>query len=109
MELPYLQACITEGLRVFPPVTGLMTKTVSSESGDILRGQFIPGGTDIVYCAWDFYKNQDTFGRDADIFRPERWLETTGDRLVEMHRTVDLIFGYGRYGCLGKPVALLEI
>ena len=25
-ELPYLQACIKEGLRIWPPLTGLMTK-----------------------------------------------------------------------------------
>ena len=106
--LPYLQACIKEGLRVFPPVTGLVTKTVP-ESGDTLCGQFIPGGTNIVYGAWDFYKTREVFGEDADIFRPERWLEATGDRLSHMQQTLDLIFGYGKYGCLGKPVALLEI
>lgn len=106
--LPYLQACIKEGLRVFPPVTALATKTVP-ESGDRLRGQFIPGGTNIVYSAWDFYKNHEVFGEDAEVFRPERWLEATGDRLSRMQQTLDLVFGYGKYGCLGKPVALLEI
>ncbi|KAJ9667423.1 hypothetical protein H2201_002291 [Coniosporium apollinis] len=106
--LPYLQACIKEGLRIHPPVTALATKTVA-KSGDILRGQFIPGGTNIVYAAWDSYKDAEVFGEDADIFRPERWLEATGDRLSRMQQTLDLVFGYGRYGCLGKPVALLEI
>jgi cytochrome P450 len=108
MALPYLQACINEGLRVFPPVTGPLTKVVP-EGGDTLNGQYIPGGTNIIYAGWDFYKRRDIFGQDADIFRPERWLEATGDRLAEMQRTNDLIFGYGRYGCLGRPVALLEI
>lgn len=106
--LPYLQACIKEGLRVHPPVTALATKTVT-KGGDTLRGQFIPGGTNIVYAAWDFYKDPEVFGEDAQIFRPERWLKATSDRLSRMQQTLDLIFGYGRYGCLGKPVALLEI
>jgi len=106
--LPYLQACIKEGLRVFPPVTALATKTVP-KSGDTLRGQFIPGGTNIVYSAWSFYKNHEVFGEDAEIFRPERWLEATEDRLSHMQQTLNLVFGYGKYGCLGKPVALLEI
>lgn len=44
--LPYLQACIKEGLRLFPPVTGLMPKVVPPE-GDTFNGVFIPGGTEI--------------------------------------------------------------
>lgn len=108
MALPYLQACVNEGLRVFPPVTGPLTKVVP-KGGDTLHGQHIPGGTNVIYAAWDFYKSREIFGQDADIFRPERWLEATGDQLTEMQRTIDLVFGYGRYRCLGRPVALLEI
>ena len=44
--LPYLQACIKEGLRLFPPVTGLLSKMVPPE-GDTIDGVFLPGGTDI--------------------------------------------------------------
>lgn len=47
-NLPYLQACIKEGLRMFPPVTGLLDKVVPSE-GDTLNGVLIPGGTIIGY------------------------------------------------------------
>jgi cytochrome P450 len=107
-ELPYLQACIKEGMRVFPPVTGLFNKRVPP-GGDTIHGKFIPEGTEIAYAAWDFYKDPAIFGEDADIFRPERWLEADPERLVLMQRTVDLIFGYGKYQCLGKPIALLEL
>ena len=44
--LPYLQACIKEGLRIFPPTVGLLSKRVPPE-GDTLNGVFLPGGTDI--------------------------------------------------------------
>ena len=44
--LPYLQACIKEGLRMFPPVTGLFNKVVGPE-GDVFNGMFLPGGTEI--------------------------------------------------------------
>ena len=47
-DLPYLQACIKEGLRFFPPSTGLFYKTVPSE-GDTVNGVFLPGGTQIGY------------------------------------------------------------
>lgn len=106
--LPYLQACIKEGLRMWPPVLGLMQKTVPP-AGDHLHDQFVPGGTNIGYCAWGLHRNADIFGEDATIFRPERWLEAEGEVLAEMNRTLDLVFGAGRYACLGKPIALIEL
>ena len=106
--LPYLQACIKEGLRIWPPVLGLMQKTVPP-SGDRLHGLFVPGGTNIGYCAWGLHRNPDIFGEDAKIFRPERWLEAEGECLAEMDRTLDLVFGAGRYACLGKAIALIEL
>ena len=44
--LPYLQACVKEGLRLFPPAAGLLKKVVPPE-GDSLNGVFVPGGTEI--------------------------------------------------------------
>ena len=44
--LPYLQACIKEGLRMFPPATGRLPKEVPPE-GDTFNGVFLPGGTEI--------------------------------------------------------------
>ncbi|KAH0537755.1 hypothetical protein FGG08_005503 [Glutinoglossum americanum] len=108
LELPYLQACIKEGLRIWPPVMGLMQKTVPP-GGDTLNGQFVPAGTNIGYCAWGVHRNKEVFGGDADIYRPERWLGVEEERLARMHKVGDLVFGSGRYGCLGKPIALLEI
>jgi cytochrome P450 len=106
--LPYLQAVIKEGLRIWPPATGLLPKKTPPE-GDTLNGIFIPGGTDIGYCAWGIHRNKDVFGADSDIFRPERWLEAKGKELANMEKTVGLVFGYGRYQCLGQNVAWIEL
>jgi cytochrome P450 len=107
-DLVYLQACIKEGMRMFPPVTGLFSKRVPA-GGDTIHGKFIPEGTQIAYAAWDFYKDPSVFGPDAGIFRPERWLEASEEQLTAMTRVTDLVFGYGKYQCLGKPIALLEL
>jgi cytochrome P450 len=108
INLPYLQACIKEGLRIWPPLTGLMTKKAPPE-GDTFNGVFIPGGTDIAYSAWGTHHNTKTFGADAEVYRPERWLEKTGETLARMERSVECVFGSGRYGCLGKQVAFIEL
>jgi cytochrome P450 len=107
-KLPYLQAVIKEGLRIYPPVTGLMFKTVP-KGGDTFNGVHIPEGTDIGYCAWGVHHSKETFGEDADMFRPERWLEAEGEKLRVMNTTVELVFNYGKWQCPGKSVAAIEL
>ena len=107
-KLPYLEACVKEGLRMWPPVLGLMSKQVPP-CGDYLDGRFVPGGTNVGYCAWGLFRKKDTFGTNAHIFRPERWIEGSEPQLAEMNRTLDLVFGWGKYSCLGKPIAWMEM
>jgi cytochrome P450 len=111
-QMPYLQAVIREGLRIWPPVTGLLSK-VAPAAGDEVevdgKKMFIPGGTNVGYCAWGIHRSREVFGEDAEMFRPERWLINYGEKLARMQRTADLVFGYGKYMCLGKSVAMLEL
>ena len=54
-------------------------------------------------------RNPNLFGNDTDIFRPERWVDIDPAKRRFMSDTVELVFGYGRWGCSGKPVALMEL
>ncbi|KKY36053.1 putative benzoate 4-monooxygenase cytochrome p450 [Diaporthe ampelina] len=107
--LPYLQAVIKEGLRVFPPVTGLMP-TVVPPGGDVIRGIPVPEGTEVGWSAFGVQHNKGVYGLDAETFRPERWLEVKDDLLLQqMTSTWELVFKYGKWQCLGRSVALLEL
>ena len=106
--LPYLQAVILEGLRMHPPVSGLLSKVVPPE-GDTIDGVFVPGGTEIAANTWSVMRNPNTFGQAPEIFRPERWLGISEEKYAEMARVVDLNFGHGKYKCLGKTIASLEL
>ena len=72
-------------------------------------GKFVPGGTKIAWNVWSLLRRKEMFGEDASVFRPERWLEASTDKRIEMERHVELIFGYGRYMCAGKIIAFLEL
>jgi hypothetical protein len=106
--LPYLQSVIKEGLRICPPGSGLFPKKTPPE-GDTINGRFVPGGTDIGVSSWALQRNKKVWGGDSMLFRPERWLEANGERLKAMERSLELGWGYGKYQCLGKNVAWLEL
>jgi cytochrome P450 len=107
-NLPYLQAVIRESLRMYPPVTGLGFKQVP-QGGDTLCGYFVPGGTQIGHNFYGLGRSKRVWGADADVFRPERWLVAEEDELKKMDAAVDLDFGHGKYSCLGKPIAMMEL
>jgi cytochrome P450 len=90
-KLPYLQAVIKEGLRIWPPVVGLMTKEVPP-GGDEINGMFIPGGTFIGYCAFGIFRDRKIWGEDADVFRPERLLEGEREKRRHLEQTLQLVF-----------------
>ena len=106
-QLCYLQACIFEGLRKFPPVSQLRERMVPPE-GDVIHGHHIPGGTFIGFNAWGTQLDN-IYGDDPEIFRPERWLINDESRLRAMYQTHGLIFGHGSSKCLGMPVAMMEL
>lgn len=107
-RLPYLQAIIKEDLRIWPPVTGLSSKEVP-KGGDTINGVSIPGGTHIGYSAWGVFRSKEIWGNDANEFRPERWLVDDKARLKEMDVVWELIFSHGKWHCLGKNVAMIEL
>ena len=109
-KLSYLQACIKESLRLQPPVTGMSLKEVPA-GGDTIHGYFIPGGTRVGLAQWAMQRKKSVFGSDADVFRPERWLDANVDpeRHLMMKKCTDLIFATGRYTCLGRSVAFMEL
>lgn len=112
-QLPYLQACIKEGLRMYPPVTGLLAKAVPAE-GAMVDGKFVKGGTQVAWNSWGMMRDKEIFGIDCELFKPERWLprndgQWEAARVARMTETVGLVFGYGRFGCLGRGVAMQEL
>ncbi|KAK4215358.1 cytochrome P450 [Rhypophila decipiens] len=106
--LPYLQAVIYESIRYHPPVIGLNTKVVPSQ-GDTLAGMYVPGGTNIAVNPWALMRHEPTFGKDVDVFRPERFMNASPEERASMQRVVDLMFGAGRFMCAGKTVAWMEL
>ncbi|KAK4652631.1 hypothetical protein QC762_501510 [Podospora pseudocomata] len=110
-HLPYMQAVIQESLRLFPPSSIVPFFKEVPETGDTVDGYYLPKGTTIgTGCVmWSMNRDEDFWGPDANLFRPERWLEANEERRTEMERCVDLIFGSGKFVCAGKKIAFMQM
>lgn len=86
----------------------MLPKVVPPE-GDTLNGIFIPGGTAVGWNLLALMRSPQHFGPDAKLFRPERFLEVDEETRAARERLVEMVFGYGRFACAGKPLAMMEL
>lgn len=84
--LPYLDACIREALRLHPAV-GLLLERIVPQQGLTIDGRSIRPGTIVGINPWVIQRDINIYGEDADIFRPERWLEASEEQRKTMDRT----------------------
>ncbi|KAL8836148.1 MAG: hypothetical protein Q9176_006478 [Flavoplaca citrina] len=104
-QLPYFKACHLEVTRFYPSTPMIIPRYVSAGGMD-LYGLHAPAGTEIGANPYVIQRDKGVFGKDAHVFRPERWLEGE-DRVLFMEKHI-LTWGYGTRVCLGKNIALTE-
>ncbi|KIW94689.1 uncharacterized protein Z519_04666 [Cladophialophora bantiana CBS 173.52] len=106
-QMPFLQACIKESLRIHPAL-GMILPRVVPVQGATICGVFIPGGTEVGCNAWTVHRDKDIYGEDADLWIPERWLDNNEEKVKILER-YNFAFGAGSRTCIGRHVAMLEI
>nr|AAD11427.1 cinnamate 4-hydroxylase [Mesembryanthemum crystallinum] len=106
-QLPYLQAVVKETLRLHTPIPLLVPHSNLEEAK--LGGYTIPKNSKVVVNAW-WLANNPEWWRDAEEFRPERFLEEeAGADAAVGGGKVDfrfVPFGVGRRSCPGIILAL---
>ena len=114
-QLPYLDACMKESLRLHPAVGLGLERIVPAGGLTLTDGTAIRPGTVVGMNAWVIHRNKSIFGPDADTYNPDRWLrqphesaEAFADRFNTMRRC-DLTFGQGERVCLGRNISMIEI
>ncbi|PLB47344.1 cytochrome P450 monooxygenase [Aspergillus steynii IBT 23096] len=104
-ELPYLDAVIKEGLRLFAPIPMSLPRYVPL-NGRTIAGYTLPAG-EIVSCqAYSVHRLNEGVFPHAEEYWPERWLEQEGE--LERNRLF-FAFAAGGRGCIGRNLAVVEM
>ncbi|EKM54289.1 uncharacterized protein PHACADRAFT_196722 [Phanerochaete carnosa HHB-10118-sp] len=119
-DMPYLNACINETLRLLPPVLGGLQRTVKRGSGGAMIGSyFVPESTQVSVHIFSLQRDPREFSPLPDDFWPDRWLTQdsytlpTGDVInkeqVTTNRAAFDPFSFGPQNCAGKALAMVEM
>ncbi|KAI1102933.1 cytochrome P450 [Jackrogersella minutella] len=111
-KLPYMMACLDEGLRLFPPVPLRLDRSVPAGLPMRISGYTIPEKTVVGVHHMSAYHSELNFHK-AREFHPERWLpEATSDPKSPFYndrRDVHRPFSFGPRDCIGRNLAYHEM
>jgi cytochrome P450 len=100
-RLPYLQAVVSESLRLYSPAAVMSRLSTAPFS---FGGYDFPQGTTAIMSQWVMHRDP-RFYDDPEAFRPERWLDGLEARLP---KGAYFPFGDGPRRCIGQGFALLD-
>ncbi|KAI3326697.1 cytochrome P450 [Xylariaceae sp. AK1471] len=104
-KLEYLDACINESLRLYPPIP-IFNPRIGAPEGTMVLGILCKDDISLGLHHWSIYHCSRNF-TNPDIFDPSRWL---GNPIYETDRQAAFHpFGIGSRVCIGKHLALAQV
>jgi cytochrome P450 len=100
-NLVYLEACISESMRLKPVAPFVNVEAVQDT---VIEDVAVPKGT-IIMCLLRSDSVSESHFDDAKTFKPERWTDPSS----VMDKRISIPFGSGPRTCPGRYLALLEI
>ncbi|KAH8593796.1 cytochrome P450 3A19 [Bisporella sp. PMI_857] len=107
LNLPFLNGCIHEALRLLPPANGKGTNRTSP--GAMVDGTYIPAGVNVSADMYTIQRSPKYWAQPEE-FRPERWFDNgPGSAFENDVRSSHRPFLLGPRVCLGKEVAMQSL
>nr|ULA45394.1 cytochrome P450 monooxygenase NecC [Nectria sp. HLS206] len=106
-QLEYLNACITETLRIYPPAAAGLAR-ITTPGGTLICGKIVPEDT-VVYVSQYAANRSPTHFHLADEFHPERWIPGEDLAFKNDKKEVAQPFSVGPRNCLGQHLAWHEM
>ncbi|KAI0070120.1 cytochrome P450 [Panus rudis PR-1116 ss-1] len=124
VSLPYMEAVCREALRLYSPVTTMnrqaradimmpLSTPIRGEDGSLINEVLIPKNTPVIIGVWASNINPAIWGDDAEVYKPERWLQplpetVTEARIPGVYSNLMTFLGGGR-ACIGFKFSQLEM
>ncbi|KAG1697325.1 hypothetical protein DVH05_016608 [Phytophthora capsici] len=105
-KVPYLEACIRELLRLYPP--GPLITTHCIKDTVLPDGTFVPANTDMGIALFSCGRLTSVWGDDALEFKPERFIDSETGEVIPMTTTKFAAFSAGPRICVGQNLAFVE-
>ncbi|KAM7185510.1 cytochrome P450 [Naviculisporaceae sp. PSN 640] len=100
-QLPYLQAVISEGFRIYPPgAVGFPRMSLGVMVGE----HYVPPGAEMFTHAWTLARDEANFANPS-VFNPDRWLDPESTDV----KAASQPFVLGPRACIGQNFALMEV
>ncbi|KAI1121490.1 cytochrome P450 [Nemania abortiva] len=111
-QLPYMLACLDEGLRLFPPVPSVLYRRTPKDQAVVVDGMVVPPNTAVGVHHMAAYHSAANF-HDPLTFHPERWLpaarEDEKSPFYNDKREAHKPFSLGPRNCIGRNLAYHEM
>ncbi|KAF8747354.1 Cytochrome P450 monooxygenase, partial [Rhizoctonia solani] len=103
-NLPYLNACIKETLRLYSTVGTGLPRVVPAGRTFTVAGENFSEGSVISVPSYSTNRSS-VWGADPDVYRPERWLEEGSGSLNKYY----VPFSTGPRACIGRNLANMNL
>uniref|UniRef100_A0A914CPP3 Cytochrome P450 n=1 Tax=Acrobeloides nanus TaxID=290746 RepID=A0A914CPP3_9BILA len=100
-ELKYLERCLKESMRLFPPVPAVF-RTLKDDID--LGGKIVPAGATVVISQYSVHRNPKTYP-NPDNFDPDNFLP---EKAASRHPYDYIPFSAGPRNCIGQKFAFYE-
>ncbi|KAL0795553.1 hypothetical protein Bca101_066930 [Brassica carinata] len=104
-EMVYLQAALTESLRLYPSVPMEMKQALEDDT--LPDGTRVKKGARVHFSIFSMGRIESIWGKDWEEFKPERWIKE--GRIVSGDQFKYVVFNAGPRLCVGKKFAYTQM
>lgn len=109
-DLPYLEAVLAEGFRIYPPVSNLVKICTAETELPGIKGHNlkIEKGMVVLIPVYEIHHNSDYY-ENPEFFNPDRFMPENGGVKKYEENCMYLAFGAGPRVCIGKKFAKTQL